>query len=234
MRIILTFTGIICLFQTTFSQFDNSIKNPDTTRFFFPKTHGLKVWRPLLGFDAHRSFFAGTPVKINGLRVGVEYLGTHRFGFGFYGLQKDEVFVDVPVDFPSATDTSLVKFKVNYTSLFYERVLFKTAKWEMAIPIYLGAGGLEGFVEDSVGVFYRFTATSFSLISSGVVMKYYLFKWLALRTGVGVRLLFNTEKSVKQAFNRPYYSFGVNILLGEIIQSYKKFNTRKNDILKEN
>jgi hypothetical protein len=139
------------LFQIGYCQFDNSIKNLDTTHTFFPKTHGTKKWKPLVGFDAHRSFFSGAPVKINGFRIGVDYLGTHRFGFGFYGLKKNEVFVDVPVEYPGATDTSLVKFKLNYAALFYERVFFKTPKWEIAIPGYLGAGGLEGFVEDSLG-----------------------------------------------------------------------------------
>ena len=203
------------------SQFDNSIKNPDTTRSVFPKTYGTKKWKPVIGFDAHRSFFGGTPVKINGFKIGAEYLGTHRFGFGFYGLQKNEVFVDIPVDYPGATDTSLVKFNVNYTALFYERVFLKTKKWEIAIPAYLGAGGLEGHVQDTTGIFKRFTASSFSSFSSGVVVKYYLLRWLAPKLGIGYRFMFNTDKSVRKAFNGPYYSFGINIMIGELYRTFK-------------
>lgn len=221
-RFLIIFSSWFFFYQIGFSQFDNSIKNPDTTRIFFPKTHGTKKWKPLVGFDAHRSYFSGTPVKINGIRIGADYLGTHRFGFGFYGLRKNEVFVDIPVEYSGATDTSLVKFKLNFATLFYERVFYKTLKWEIAIPVYLGAGGLEGFVEDSLGFFRRYTASSFSSLSTGVVVKYYLFKWFAPRVGLGYRLIFNTEKPVRKAFNGFYYSFGINILFGELYKSFKK------------
>src|SRR5690606_40745946 len=43
----------------------------------------------------------------------------------------------------------------------------KTPKWEVAIPAYLAAGGVEGFVEDSLGFYHRFDASSFSALSTG-------------------------------------------------------------------
>lgn len=209
------------------AQFDNSIKHPDTTRILFPKTHGTKKWKPVIGFDAHRSFFAGTPVKINGFKFGVDYLGTHRFGFGFYGLNKNAVFVDIPVDYPSSTDTSLVKFNVNYAAIFYERVFIKTKRWEIAIPAYLGAGGLEGHVEDTLGIFRRFTASSFSSFSTGTFIKYYLLKWLAPKLGLGYRFMFNTDKPVRKAFNGPYYSFGLSMMVGELYRTFKTFSEKR-------
>jgi len=194
----------------------------DTTRVFFPSKHGKKTWKPLVGFDAYRSFYSGNPVKFNGFRFGLEYRGTHRFGFGFYGLKKDLIFTDLPVEHEYATDTSLVKFKLNYAALFYERVFYKTPKWEISFPLYLGAGGLEGYVESGDGLFYRYLANSFSLLNTGINVKYYVLPWLAPRIGTGFRFTFNTEKTLRKAFNGPYYSFGLSILVGELYKSVFK------------
>lgn len=58
-----------------------SAKDSSETRTYFPQYYGDKNWRFLLGFDAKRSFYAGYPVKFNGLRIGAEYKGVHRFDF---------------------------------------------------------------------------------------------------------------------------------------------------------
>ena len=194
----------------------------DSTRTFFPSTYGVKKWRPMIGFDAFRSFYSGAPVKFNGLRMGVEFRGVHRFGFGFYGLKKDLIFTDLDIQNPYATDTSMVKFKLNYAAFFYERVFYKNRKWEVSIPIYLGGGGLEGFVEGSDGVFYRYLASSFSLLNVGSSCKYYLLPWLAPRVGTGLRFTFNAEKSLRKAFNGGYYAFGLSIMVGELYKSVFK------------
>lgn len=191
----------------------------DSSRVFFPTAYGHKKWKPMVGFDAFRSFYSGTPVKFNGLRFGVQYKGVHRFGFGFYGLKKDLYFSNLEVSAPEATDTSLVKFQLNYAALFYERVFYKSKKWEISFPVYLGGGGLDGFVEGADGLYYRYLATSFSLINVGVNTKYYILPWLAPRIGTGYRFTFNTEKNLRKAFNGPYYAFGLSILVGELYKA---------------
>lgn len=213
---------LIILSATNSVSQSKNIFTYDSTRQLFPSKHGEKKWRPVIGFDAFRSFYSGAPVKFNGLRFGMEYRGVHRFGFGFYGLKRDLVFTDLSVDYPLATDTSMVKFKLNYAALFYERVFYKTKKWEVSFPVYLGGGGLEGYVEGSDGIYYKYLATSFSLINTGVGLKYYLLKWLAPRVGFGYRFTFNTEKTLRKSFNGAYYSFGLSIIVGELYKSLFK------------
>ncbi len=214
------------LFWYLFTLYNQPIysQNQASSRVFFPKEYGTKKWRPIIGFDAYRSFYSGAPVKFNGLRFGVEYKGVHRFGFGFYGLKKDLIFTDLVVESPYSTDTSQVKFKLNYSAFFYERVFYKTKRWEISIPIYLGGGGLNGFVEGGDGIFYKYLATSFSLLNTGINAKYYLLTWLAPRVGTGFRFTFNTEKNLRKAFNGPYYTFGVSILVGELYKVIFKKN----------
>lgn len=193
-----------------------SFAQQDSLRKIFPVSHGTKKWKPAVGFDAFRSFYSGAPVKFNGLRIGLEYKGVHRFGFGFYGLKKDLFFNDIQVDYPLAKDTSLVKFKLNYAAFFYERVFYKTRYWEISLPAYLGGGGLDAYVEGSDGIYYKYYASSFSLINLGMVTKFYPLTWFALRLGVGQRFTFNSQKDVRKAFNGPFYSYGFSILFGEL------------------
>lgn len=204
-----------------------SAQTDTDTRVFFPKEYGTKKWRPLIGFDAFRSFYSGAPVKFNGIRFGVDFKGVHRFGFGFYGLKKDLVFTDVDVVSPYATDTSQVKFQLNYSAFFYERVFYKTKRWEISFPIYLGGGGLNGYVEGADGIFYKYLATSFSLLNTGVNIKYYVLTWLAPRIGTGYRFTFNAEKNLRKAFNGPYYNFGISILVGELYKTIFKNDLSK-------
>jgi len=213
--------------QLAIGQINNSISKPDTIRTFFPKSYGIKKWKPVIGFDATRSFYSGAPVKINGLRFGAEYLGVHRFGFGFYGLNKDVVFSDIPVDYATAKPGALVRFKVNYAAVFYERVFFKSKRWEISVPAYLGGGGVEGFVQDSLGFYQKYMANSFSSLSTGTAVKFFIWPWLAPRVSIGHRFMFNTEKSIRKAFNAPYFSFGVALVVGEIYRAVRKKEKEK-------
>jgi hypothetical protein len=205
----------------TIAQSD-SLANTPVKRKFFPSEYGPKKWKFMLGLDARRSFFRGAPVKINGIRTGLEFKGVHRFGLGFYVLKKQVVFTDIPVNNPAATDTSRVIFNVGYSSLFYERVLFKSPKWEFSIPTEFSGGEISGLFEDTLGVFKSLIRSPFSALTVGFQTKYYILPWLAPRVSVGYRYVFNTIPEVKGAFNRPYYSFGVQILLSELYQAVFK------------
>jgi len=186
---------------------------------WFPHSYGDKNWKFLLGFDARRSFLKNKPVKINGLRIGLKFRGVHRFGLGIYGLSRDLVFYDIPVQEPDATDSSRVKFGLSYASIFYERVFFRNPKWEFSLPFLISGGNLVGRYEDTAGVFRQNINTPFSAITAGVQTKYYVFPWLAARISLGYRFLFNTSSELKAAFNAPYYGFGAQILLSELYRS---------------
>lgn len=189
---------------------------------FLPAELGEKKWKPLISLDARRSFFRGRPVKINGFRLGVQYLGVHRFGIGFYGLDRNVVFTDVPVNQPGSTDTSRVVFNAGFGALFYERVLYKTKKWEFALPTEFLFGNITGYYEDSLGKFLPLPEVPFSGLAAGVQVKYNILTWLAPRFSIGYRLLFNTTPEVRSSFNRAYYSFGIQIMIGELYQVIKE------------
>jgi len=216
--IFLIITLFTCLSGKT--QEDSLVKNRNH-HVFLPPDLGPKKWKPVIGLDARRSFFRGRPVKINGLRLGVQYKGVHRFGIGFYGLDRNVVFTDVRVDQPGATDTSRVVFNAGFGSLFYERVIYKTHKWEFSLPTEFLFGNITGYYEDSLGKFLPLPEVPFSGLAAGLQAKYNILTWLAPRVSIGYRVLFNTTPEVRSSFNRAYYSFGLSIMIGELYQAVR-------------
>lgn len=192
----------------------------DTTKVeLFPKSVGKKKWKVLVGLDARRSFFENQKVKINGIRLGAQLKGVHRFGFGFYALSKEIEFKNLVVDKTDAMQPTTVLVDVNYNALFYERVFLKTKRWEISFPFSLGKGQFKTQYKNNLGNFKQWDKKPFSVFGAGFQVKYYILSWLAPRISFGYRQTFNTTPEISHAFNKPYYAYGLSISLGELIRS---------------
>ena len=195
----------------------------DTTKNkLFPKSYGEKEWKSLFGLDARRSYFNNQKVKINGLRIGAQYKGVHRFGLGFYALSKNIIINNSTVNQPDANNPTNLRVSLSFTTLFYERVLYKVPKWEVSLPLYLGSGKIRSEYLNNLENYKTLSKTPFSLIDIGVSAKYYLFTWLAPRLTIGQRFTYNTNADIRKAFNTTFYALGVSISLGGLYDSIFK------------
>jgi hypothetical protein len=204
----------VLLSVCSFSQ--NTDSANDSIRNWFPQKLGKAEWKPMIGLDARRSWYDGNPIKINGLRIGATYKGIHRFGGGYYFLKRNNLFDNIAVDDPGATDTSLVRFRINSFALFYQRTVYKSDRWDVAIPLMFSFGSIRGFYENNAGTFVEYFHDPYSAMNTGVDAKFFVLPWLAPRLHLGYRFTFNTTKSVKKAFDRMYYAWGVSVLPFEL------------------
>lgn len=235
---------MIWLFLSLFcySQEDNTDSTITKKKIeFFPKRYGDKNWKILFGFDARRSFFEGTKVKINGIKVGAELWGVHRFGNGFYWLQKNVVFHETLLDHPDQDFIDPeIHFSLGYTSIFYERVFIKSKWWDISFPLHLAAGSITGTYRDTLGGFPQFVSRPFSALIPAFQVKFYPLSWLAVRVSGGYKLVFNTQPEVKKAFRTVYYGYGISINPVELYRTiFKKKNkikksTEENELEEEN
>ncbi|MEO9533573.1 MAG: hypothetical protein ABJG68_01135 [Crocinitomicaceae bacterium] len=234
MKSIITYCLCCIISISTYSQ-STKTDTSKTKLELFPKQHGEKNWKFLLSLDARRSYFDGTKVKINGLRIGTEYKGVHRFGLGFYWLNKNAVFQDITVPVADQDlDSKEVRFNLGYTSLFYERVFLKTRYWEVDFPVHLAGGRVEGFYKDTIGAFKPFTERPFSALIPSTQVKFYPLEWLAIRGSLGYRILFNTGSEVKRTFRTAFYGYGLSVnVLGMYRAVFKKEN-KKNSTTEQN
>jgi len=218
-----TIITIIVLICSSLSYAQNDSTN-QTKVELFPSRYGEKKLKVLIGLDARRSFFAGTKIKINGLRLGAEFKGVHRFGFGFYWLSKNVIFHDV-IDGQPTQDLidPEVRFNLGYSSIFYERVFLKTRWWEVDLPIHLGGGEITGRFKDTLGAFQQFTKAPFSALVPSIQVKFYPFTWLAIRGSAGYRLTMSEVQEVKKTFRNGFYGYGLSVnIIGLYRAIFKK------------
>ena len=219
------FILILLLFSVTSGWTQTDTTNSEIE--LFPKQYGHKNWKMLVGLDARRSFFNGTHIKINGLRIGAEFRGVHRFGFGFYWLNKRVVFSGVlvgPLD--QNISEPEVRYDLGYSSIFYERVFLKSRWWEVGFPVHLGGGQISGYYKDTIGAFQNFIEAPFVAFIPSTQIKFYPLSWIALRGSLGMRFTSSDNTLVKQTFRTAFYGYGLSI---NIIGLYKAvFRKEKN------
>jgi hypothetical protein len=219
---VLLFIAFVLLQPFAYSQDSSKIKLT-----YFPKSYGEKKWKPLICLDARRSYFAGNKVKINGLRFGASYKGVHNFGFGFYWLNKKVSFNNITDLSPNQNiENPEVRFNLGYSSIFYERVFIRTSRWEIAFPVHLAGGRILGYYKDTIGTFIPYTERPFSALIPTVQAKFYPISWLAIRTLVGYRIVFNSNQEVKQTFRTAFLGYGLSINPIELYKTLFKKNKK--------
>jgi len=213
---------------TNYSQ-DKTEENTKT-RTFFPQYYGEKKWKFYFHFDARRSVFQGNFIKINGYRIGANYKGVNRFGIGIHSIRnKDKIEISsIPVDKPDALhDTVKVGFAI--TTLFYERVFYKTKRWEISLPIFMGTGNVNSEYTTIFDNKKLLKKEEFSVIGLGINTHYYIFPWLSPKLSIGYRFAFTPNQKIADSFSKPFYGLGLSINPIGAYRHYKKWRTDKKE-----
>jgi hypothetical protein len=176
-------------------------------------------------FDNRNSFVRNSPVKIYGLNIGLKYKNRYRFGLGAYTLQrdyKDHTYVSVlnPKDtLQPLLDLHFITPNFAYTFLNHRWV-------ELSIPLEIGLGNShytihntkEELVKDRRGMFVPATA------GLGILVK--PTRWIGFSGAAGYRMSL-MEGDFQGDFDGWYYSYRVNLFLGNILSDYRQNREQK-------
>ncbi len=163
-------------------------------------------------FDMRNSVVIGHKVKFNGVKIGIGN-SKHRFGIGIYGLREPVVTYDRRVDSVDATDTN--RYNFGFLSFFYERILYRSKRWEFSAPVHLNLGSLKGEYLSTGRKFKKYLDEPASSITLSVKSHFKVFRWIGLHGGFGYNVMLNRDKPTRKALNAPFYSFGIKIFLAE-------------------
>lgn len=215
----------LTLIFNSYSQ--NRIEKIDKPGTFFPKYSGDKKWKMFFDFDARRSVLLSQKIKINGIRIGCTYKGVNRFGIGLYSL-KDKIQIEgLAIDIADAHSQPDPKVSFSFTTLFYEKVFFKTKRWEISLPASCGIGSLNSEYKNNLGNYKKLKKDNFSLVSLGVNTNFYILPWLYPRVMVGYRFAFNSNKNIASSFTKPFYAFGISLNPFGAYMAYKIWKKEK-------
>jgi hypothetical protein len=176
-------------------------------------------------FDNRNSFVRDSPVKINGLNVGIKYKERYRFGVGAYAMRRD--YTDhTYVSTHNPKDTVQPFLALSFVTPNFAYTFLNHPWLELSIPVEVGLGKShyslrntrEQLIKDHRGMFMPAT------LGFGLLLK--PTRWVGFSSSAGYRIsLMATD--FKGNFDGWYYSYRVNVFLGNILTDYRQSRERK-------
>ena len=177
----------------------------------------FKKWRFDFVLDARRTFISNTPARVVGFRLGMEYRRVHRFGIGIYNLGSG-VQVRSFKDLDIAMQEAVVR--LNYSTLFYERVLYFHRKWEWSTTFHLGSGSVQGSYLPRNEIHWKpLEDRKVTIMEASSTGYYNLTWWCNLGLGVGYRQVNGLQQELRRIYSSPVAIARVRIRLGKLTKS---------------
>lgn len=190
----------------------------DSIRFY--KEHTKP--RLLLGFDNNITFLGSQSVRVNGLKLGMNYKKFHYF-LGLHGTPNPITEVDLINQQQSIPDTLFKSLQFNFATLGFTYTHWATKHWYFESTAQIGIGSGERFEQFNSQVSRR---TIIPIYPASIDSKafYMITSWVGAGTGLGMRKALNSRSQ----FDGLFYSLSARFLLGEFYRKVIRKNKGKN------
>lgn len=157
--------------------------------------------KPEFILDGRLTLVSNEGARLGGLRLGVEMNRVNRFGFGFYSFSNG-----VQTESLNEISTNIVSanLELNYASLYYERVILFTKKYEWSSTLHLGAGNVSGsytYLNGSVGNYNE----PLQLTEISTTLFRHLTYFMSVGGGIGYRQTRNAPEELLPIYNAPVF-----------------------------
>lgn len=211
--------AILCFSLGLFVQMV-SAQNWDTVWTFAgqtPLNENFRKWRFDFDLDARNSFDGGGHSRIFGFKSGLEYRRVHRFGIGLYGMTNPWFSIELSTS--EEFDGQSI-YRLNYGTIYYERVLYFSPKWEFATAVHLGSGNIDIEKRKNEQSDYQPYDKVHVTPMEGAFTGYYnVFWWFSAGGGVGYRVMPQTPEPVEGAFTGEFYMVKLKVRVGKLARS---------------
>ena len=167
-----------------------------------------------------------------GIKIG---LGNKRvrFGLGYHILHKSifRIWDEKNYFEPLFFEEQYYSYKP--LSIYVDPILYQSQRWELLLPIHLGAGPLKAFEYDTLGNEKKFLTKDFvPSLTFSIKANYRIFKWAGVTAGFGNNFVFLDDSQFGKEFNTFFYSFGVKLFFDEFGKLAKNKEYRKKYLFK--
>lgn len=156
-------------------------------------------FRPTFDLDGKFTWVSNQSAKLFGIRVGAEIDRVNRFGMGYYAL-KDPVYTTSLSEISPQINRAVLN--MSYSSIYYERVIHYSKKYEWAANIQAGIGRIEGnyvYLNGTSGNY----ASPFQMTELSTTFYRHLTYFISIGGGIGYRQTFNTPQELRPIYNAP-------------------------------
>lgn len=176
--------------------------------------------RPLVSYDQRNSFIHDAPVNLVGVQAGVLLHERHSLGIGLYNITAKSSYAKTTLNDTKVSYNRTLS--LNYLTIFYEYAFIDRRWWTVGIPVEIGLGNFKIDYKNTQtgasakGYPYKGGIIPFGL---GLDITFNVLPWLGLNGMGGYRWV--ADKNPKLNFNGAFYSFGVQVAVGELYRKMK-------------
>jgi hypothetical protein len=172
--------------------------------------------RLLLGFDNRITFLGSQSVRVNGLKVGLNYRKFHYF-LGLHGTPNPMLQTSLTNQQKPIPDTLFNSLRFSFMTIGFTYSHWATKHWYFESTAQLGLGSAER-IENLNSQFLRRRVIPIYPASIGSKAFYMFTPWVGVGAGLGVRKALNSNSR----FDGIFYSVGVRFLIGELFRTIVK------------
>ena len=157
--------------------------------------------KPTFILDGRRTLVSDQGARLGGIRIGVEMNRVNRFGFGFYSFSKSVSTTTLNEISSNITSADL---ELNYASIYYERVLLFTKKYEWSSTLHVGLGNVSGsytYADGSTGNYEE----PLQLTEISTTLFRHLTYFMSIGAGIGYRQTRNAPEELLPIYNAPVF-----------------------------
>jgi hypothetical protein len=157
--------------------------------------------KPELILDGRRTLISEQGARLGGFRVGIEMNRVNRFGFGFYSFSKS---VRTTTLNEISSNIISADLELNYASIYYERVLLFTKKYEWSSTLHFGVGNVSGsytYADGSIGNYEE----PLQLTELSTTLFRHLTYFMSIGAGIGYRQTRNAPEELLPIYNAPVF-----------------------------
>jgi hypothetical protein len=157
--------------------------------------------KPEIILDGRLTLVSSEGARLGGLRIGVEMNRVNRFGIGFYSFSKGVQTESLNEISPNIVSANL---ELNYASLYYERVILFTKKYEWSSTLHLGVGNVSGsytYLNGSIGNYNE----PMQLTEISTTLFRHLTYFMSVGGGIGYRQTRNAPNELLPIYNAPVF-----------------------------
>ncbi|MBO6515340.1 MAG: hypothetical protein JJ975_02215 [Bacteroidia bacterium] len=170
--------------------------------------------RVVFGLNNRFSTISGEISRTTRLFAGLDYDKKIRFELALNAMPSAAVTIDYPRD----GDTILRTNQLAYIGFQAEYTFFHSKKWKLSFPVQIGLGRNTHTRRENRHLLLT-RRSPVVPIEPGVNGLYYIYDWIGLKAGVGLRMSLGQSFS---ALSGPYYNIGVAVFAGELYRRFKK------------
>jgi hypothetical protein len=178
--------------------------------------------KPFVSLTGYTTFIKGDWAAFSGIRAGLNFNNTFKFGVGVSHLSSS-VVTSIPVSENTLSYTTNASMHFTYGEVSAEYIFYNEGPWQLSIPLVIGCGNAHyNYISRTNSVLTQSSNYTVWITEPEIAAQYTIFKWLGAGASVGYLGTLHAPAAVKGSFNSFTFSAGFNLFVEEVWNSVMK------------